>query len=231
MRHFVHLALVSASVCIAPAGAHAARPFVTDDARIVDEGGYQIETYVKRQRTFGEREFWFLPAANPFGRVELTLGGIAVDSLPNGDSRALVAQAKTLLKPLEPNGVGYALTLGVIRLRSATPAPRETNPYLNAIGSFSLRDDQVVIHANLGARRDNGAGTTRPTWGLGSEIRLADHLWGIAEAYGERGEKPTGHLGVRFWVVPNRIQIDSTLGYQDASPARRFHTVGLRLLF
>ena len=51
---------------------HAARPFVTDDARIVDPGGYQIETFVKRQHRFGEHEFWFLPAMNAGGRVELT---------------------------------------------------------------------------------------------------------------------------------------------------------------
>jgi len=88
----------------------AARPFNTDDARVVDPDGSQIETFVKRQHTVGEREFWFLPAHNfsalGGGRVELTLGGIWVRSEPLGDSRAVVAQAKTLLKALEPNGMG-----------------------------------------------------------------------------------------------------------------------------
>jgi hypothetical protein len=32
-------------------------------------------------------------------------------------------------------------------------------------------------------------------------------------------------------VVPNRVQIDSTLGEHKSEPARRFHTIGLRLLF
>jgi len=66
--------LSAAALLLAAAQAWATRPFVTDDARIVDEGGYQIETYVKRQREFSEQEFWFLPAMNPWGRVELTLG-------------------------------------------------------------------------------------------------------------------------------------------------------------
>jgi hypothetical protein len=211
--------------------AHAARPFVTDDARIVDDGGYQLETFVKQQRAFREREFWFLPAHNPWGRVELTLGGIWVNSTPDGNSRSLVAQAKTLLKPLETNGSGFALTLGVMRLSPSGPDSGETNPYVNGIGSFSIADDAVVIHTNLGARRDAGAGMTRGTWGAGAEIRLHQRLFGIVETYGERGEKPTRHLGLRVWVVPNHVQVDSTLGFEHSNPERRFYTVGLRLLW
>jgi len=211
--------------------AHAARPFVTDDARIVDDGGYQLETFTKRERTFDEREFWFLPAHNPFGRVELTLGGGWINSLPEGNSRALVAQAKTLLKPLEANGSGYALTLGVVRLSPSGPGSARTNPYLNGIASFSLADDAVVIHTNLGARRDAGAGTTRGTWGAGAELRMTERLFGVVETYGERGEKPTRHAGLRIWVIPSRVQFDSTLGFERTNPERRFYTVGLRLLW
>ncbi len=227
-RRFVHC--VVAGALGAAASAHAARPFVTDDARIVDPGGYQIETYIKKQRGFSESEFWFLPAHNPGGRVELTLGGFGVDSQPFGDSRAIVAQAKTLLKPLEANGAGYALTLGMVRL-SRTPGSVEGNPYINGIGSFSFADDFVVMHTNLGARRDAGAATTRGTWGIGAEIRLQERLFGIVETYGERGEKPTKHFGLRIWVVPSRVQIDSTLGFEHTNPERRFYTVGLRLLW
>src|SRR6266850_983035 len=170
VRRIVHCGLAGALG--AAASAQGARPFVTDDARIVDNGGYQLETFVKQQRTFHEREFWFLPAHTSFERVELTLGGIWVNSVPDGNSRSLVAQAQTLLKPLETNGSGYALTLGVMRLSPSGPDSGETNPYVNGIGSFSLADDAVVIHTNLGARRDAGASMTRGTWGAGAEIRL-----------------------------------------------------------
>jgi hypothetical protein len=215
----------------APFQAQAARPFVTDDARIVDPGGYQIETYYKRQRAFRENEFWFLPAHNPGGRVELTLGGFRVDSEPQGNSRALIAQAKTLLRPLETNGSGYALTVGLMRLSRDAPGSVENNPYINGIGSLSFSDDAVVMHANLGARRDAEAGLTRGTWGLGAEIRLHERLFGIVETYGERGEKPTKHLGLRVWIVPSRVQVDSTLGFERTDPERRFYTVGLRVLW
>jgi hypothetical protein len=229
MRQIVH---VLTSILLGfSAAAHAARPFVTDDARIVDPGGYQVESFVKHQRAFGEHEFWFLPAHNPAERIELTLGGQWVNSSLDGNSRALIAQAKTLLKPLEKNGSGYALTLGVMRLNQAGPDSGGTEPYLNAIGSFSFFDDAVVVHSNAGGRRDSIAGTARGTWGLGAELRLMERLFGIVETYGERGEKPTRHVGLRVWVVPNRVQIDSTLGFQNSDPERRFQTVGLRLLW
>ena len=212
------------------AAAWGARPFVTDDARTVDKGGCQVETFVKKQHRFDESELWFLPACNPWG-VELTLGGIRIDSAPAGDARSVVLQGKALLKPLETNGAGLALTLGALRV-SPPRGHDVTSPYLNAIGSFSFADDRVVLHANLGAIRDKVANLSRGTWGAGAEILLSAPRWyAIAETYGQRGEKPTLHGGVRYWVVPNRVQIDATVGRQNAEPERRFHSIGLRVLW
>lgn len=211
------------ALVLAASGAHAARPFVTDDARVVDEGGCQVETFVKRQRRFDEDEFWLLPACNPRG-AELTAGLSRVNGTL-GNTRTAILQAKMLLKPLATNGTGFALTVG-------TFYGSTTNPYLNAIGSFSFADDRAVVHANLGAMRDNAARITRGTWGAGSEVLLfASRLYGIVEAYGQRGEKPTAHTGLRIWIVPNRIQVDTTVGVQRSAPEHRFGTVGLRILW
>jgi hypothetical protein len=199
--------------------AHAARPFNTDDARVVDPGGCQVETFYKKQETYSGAEFWFLPACNP-GNVELTLGGNRIE----GDN-SLILQAKVLMKPLQTNGIGFAGSMGVFG----------GDPYVNGIMSISFLDDRAVVHANLGMIQDNEANTTRGTWGLGLEALLfAPRLYGILESYGERGDKPTLHYGVRFWVVPNRFQIDATHGQQNASdtaPERRFNSVGLRILW
>lgn len=215
--------LLTILVAMAPA-AHAARPFVTDDARVVDRGGCQVETFVKRQQRRDESEFWILPACNPWG-AELTAGHARVDSTPNGDTRTTVLQAKMLLKPLVSNGPGFALALGML---SGTA----NSPYFNAIGSFSFADDRVVLHTNLGGIRDNAAKVSRGTWGAGAEVLLlAPRLYGIFESYGQRGEKPTLHAGLRFWVVPNSVQVDTTVGRQHAAEDRRFVTAGLRILW
>lgn len=209
---------------LAAPAAQAARPFVTDDARVVDKGGCQVETFVKRQRRFDETEFWFLPACNPWGS-ELTAGYARVDSTPFGDTRTAILQLKTLLKPLETDGSGFALTVGML-------ANAASSPFFNGIGSFSFAADRVVLHANLGGIRDNVANRSRGTWGVGAEVLLAaPRLYGILEAYGQTGEKPTLHTGLRVWIVPNRVQVDSTVGLQQASPERRFATVGLRVLW
>jgi len=222
---------VLSALLLLPLAAHAARPFVTDDARVVDPQGCQVETFIKRQQKFHETEFWFVPACNPFGSVELTLGGSGIDS-SFGDSRATILQAKTLLVPLETNGAGFAFTAGVARI-SPSSSQRVSNPYVNGIASFSFAEDRVVIHANVGAFRDRELDLTRGTWGLGAEILLlAPRLYGILEAYGQRLEKPTLHGGLRIWVMPNRVQVDATVGQQHASPLdRRFGTVGLRVLW
>jgi hypothetical protein len=199
--------------------AHAARPFNTDDARVVDPGGCQVESFYKKQETYSGSEFWFLPACNP-GNVELTLGGNRVE----GDN-SVIMQAKVLFKPLQTNGVGFAGSMGVFG----------GDPYVNGIMSISFLDDRAVVHANLGMTQDNEANLLRGTWGLGLEALLfAPRLYGILETYGERGEKATLHFGVRFWIVPNRFQIDATHGEQKASdtaPERRFNSIGLRILW
>jgi hypothetical protein len=203
----------------------AARPFVTDDARAVDRGGCQVETFYKKQHAYSGSELWLLPACNAFG-VELTAGGNRIEQ-----EHSLVLQGKTLLRPLQTNGSGYALTLGTLRV-NPQDGPDVWSPYVNGIGSFSFMDDRAVVHANLGAIRDRVAGMTRGTWGLGLEaLLIAPKLYGILETYGQRADKPTRHVGLRYWIVPNRLQVDSTIGQQSSEPQHRFHTFGLRMLF
>jgi hypothetical protein len=207
--HFL-VALLTA-VCMERA--QAARPFVTDDARTVDHGHCQLETFTKSQRAYAGSEDWFLPACNPFG-VELTLGWNRIE-----EDRNTILQGKFLLKELKTNGVGFAASAGSFG----------GEPFLNGIASFSFFDDRSVIHTNLGAiRSDIG----RLTWGVGLEqLLIAPRVYGILEAYGQTADKPTLHMGLRFWVLPNRLQIDSTIGRQGSSPEQRFFTVGLRALF
>ena len=194
----------------APTLCQAARPFITDDARVVDPEHCQLETFYKEQRAYSGHEFWFMPACNRLD-VEWTLGGNRVE----GDNH-LVVQGKKLLKPLETNGYGLAVSVGAIG----------SEPYVNGIASFSFLQDWSVLHTNVGYLEN------RATWGVGLEqLIYAPRVYGILEAFGERGEKATFHGGIRFWVIPNRFQVDSTYGRQQADPTVRFFSVGLRFLF
>jgi hypothetical protein len=197
-------------ICCAAPICEAARPFVTDDARTVDPDHCQVETFYKEQRAYEGHEFWFLPACNKLG-VEWTVGGNRIE----GDDN-FVVQGKKLFKPLETNGYGLAMSLGSFG----------GDPYVNGVASFSFLQDWSVIHTNVGYIKNSA------TWGIGLEQLIYEpRVYGILEAYGLRGEKPTAHGGIRFWVIPNRFQIDSTYGVQQSDPVRRFFSVGLRFIF
>jgi hypothetical protein len=209
--------LVSILAIAAPA-AWAARPFFTDDARVVDKDHCQVETFYKDQRTYTGSEFWWLPACNPSfmpmqNGLEVTVGANRIGDQGNG-----ILQAKYLFKELQTNGFGIALSAGSF----------SGEPYANAIASFSFLDDRAVVHTNVGRFADDGH-----TWGVGLEALLAaPRVYGIIETFGQRGEAPTVHYGIRFWVVPNRFQIDATRGDQGGGdPDRRFYTLGLRFIF
>lgn len=254
MRIPSRVAIATALAAAAPA-AHAARPFNTDDARIVDPGGYQIESFVKVQRGTKATEYWFLPAHNFGGaldRLEFTLGGNVVRSSDDGNSNLIVGQVKTLLKPLEANGIGFAFTLGVNRFKpgaggavdtgpldlaiTGADDPKSTklryNPFFNGISSVSVLDDAAVFHFNGGAARDTVGNQTSGTWGVGAEIRINDRVFGIAEGYGQSDAKPAYQAGIRFWAIPGSWQVDGTVGMQNADPQRlRWISIGVRILW
>ena len=193
---------------LASGAAHAGRPFFTDDARVVDRGHCQVESFYKEQRNYSGSEFWLLPACNP--GIELTVGGNRID-----DERNLIVQAKTLFRELRTNGYGIGASAGSFGGRG----------FVNAIASFSLLDDRAVMHANVGYLE-------AATWGVGLEALLwAPRVYGVAEAFGQRGEMPTFHYGIRFSVIPDRFQIDATRGDQSGDPATRFYSIGVRILF
>ena len=244
------LALLAA---IAPSAAFAARPFNTDDARIVDPGGNQIEAYIKDQHGSRQTEYWFLPAKNFGGsldRFEFTLGGNYTQIQGGSDTNAVVGQVKTLLKPLETNGVGFAFTVGVALLKpgaetvistpeglvdvSATPTSTEVryNPYFNAIASVSVLDDRVVFHFNAGATRETEENRTIGNWGIVADIGITGRVFGIAEGYGVSGQKPAYQVGIRYWAIPGDLQIDATYGLQHSSPENlTWISVGVRILW
>src|SRR5690349_17123527 len=89
-RAVVHIVCASL-LCTSPA--FAARPLITDDARIVDAKACQVETWVRHNTD--STEYWALPACNPTGNVELTVGGALTRELGETHTTDVQAQAKT----------------------------------------------------------------------------------------------------------------------------------------
>jgi hypothetical protein len=214
-----------------PAPVMAARPFVVDDARIVDRGGCQVESWVKRNP--GSHELWALPACNPFG-AEITAGVGALDHDAPGstDERDQQLQVKGLFRELRRNDFGWGLAFGALRHADINAVQNQIgNYYFYAPVSRSFLDDRIVLLTNVGAVDNRDANRRGLTWGVGGEFYLSPRFMLLGEVYGATGFDRFGQAGFRFWVVPDHVQIDSTYGSQlNGAQRSEWFTLGVRLI-
>lgn len=203
--------------------AQAGRPMVTDDARLADPDTCQVESWVKRNRA--STETWAVPACNLLGNLEVSAGGALTRMDGVAHVTDVTAQAKTLLRPTDTNGWGVGLAAGTVQ----HPRDGTRDWYANIPASLSLRDDALMLHANAGWLHAGDGARHRLTWGLGSETQLAAHTWLIAETFGQG--QPSHQLGLRHWLVAERIQLDATYGNRNRGGRdARWVSMGVRLL-
>jgi anti-sigma regulatory factor (Ser/Thr protein kinase) len=231
VRVAFRVAAVMGFLALLPTGtAHAARPMITDDARIVDAKACQVESWARHSRD--STEYWALPACNPTGNAELTFGG-ARSTL--GDERGFtnqVMQVKTLFRPYEPGGWGVGVAVGTTRHPHRDSATRwPGDPYFYVPFSTAVGSDDWVMHVNAGAVRRRDLSRTHATWGLGSELRLSPSAYFIPEVFSSDRGRAFYQAGVRYWLVKDRVQVDATSGNRIGSGSReQWFSVGLRLL-
>lgn len=211
-----------------PAAVQAARPFVTDDARLTNGGTCQVESWARHYRH--SNEAWALLGCNPTGNLEFTLGGGHARAEQQPGSNDHILQLKTLVQPLQTNGSGWGLAVGWVRHVAAQPGPNQWgNTYAYVPGSWSFRDDRVIVHANLGWLRQRRTGQHSLSWGLGAEWTLTARLQAIAESFGDHRSQPFWQAGMRYGVLPGLLQVDATVGSMVQGPdASRWLSIGLR---
>ena len=210
---------LTCTALIIPTCAFAARPFVTDDARLTTAGSCQLESWMRIYPD--SKELWALPACNPTGNLEFTVGGGRARHDDAPATSDYVFQAKTLFRPLETNDWGIGFAVGTIRHPEINPGPNMLgNTYAYIPLSVSLNDDKVILHANLGWLKDKASGQNNLSWGVGSEFKLHAKLLGIAETFGDNRSMSYGQVGVRYSVRPDLFQVDATIGQQLSGPGK-----------
>ena len=239
MLHFLHLivsrclnAIGAAGVLLlSPASAWAARPFVVDDARIVDQGACQVESWYKRNAA--STEYWALPACNPFG-LELSAGvGVLQHGGPDvHDERDYQFQVKGLFRELRANDFGWGLAAGVVRHADINLAPNLIGNYYAYVPvSRSLADDKVVLLGNVGVVNNRDADRRGLLWGGGGEFYVTPRIVLLGEIYGATGFDRFTQAGIRVWIVPDHVQLDSTYGAQlNGGDRIEWFTLGFRLI-
>ncbi len=208
--------------------AFAARPMITDDARIIDPQSCQLESWAKASKN--TEEYWALPACNPLGFFELTLGGSKFQGDYAVGSADRTIQAKTVFRQLKPNDWAIGLALGrANHLFKSEERNHDTYGYIPITWSFD--DDQKFLHLNLGAVKRQFDSVLRKTWGMGAELEITPRTFLIGETFGVDGVKPSYQAGVRYWFIPNKFQVDLTTGSKSQyTTESRWFSIGVRLL-
>jgi hypothetical protein len=208
---------------------HAARPMSTDDANIVDHNSCQLESWIKTTHTSFER--WAIPGCNFGHDIEWSVGGNAQQDQNLPSTQFWLAQAKKRWRVVDDNTIGISTTLGVMETHVALSGQLvDKDYYVNVPVTIPFGDDRFV-HLNAGWVNHQSLKVNRATWGVGGEWPIRPNVIGIAETYGESHNGTRYQVGLRFWVVPKRMQIDTTYGNQVGQPEHlRWFTLGIRLL-
>lgn len=218
-------------LCLMSNSAWAGRPFFTDDAALTTPETCQIETWTQFNANH-DRELWALPACNPTGNFEFTVGFNQLQAHAEGHVDSYFLQGKTLFRELETDSWGAGLAFGIIR-------PRHGNAGADFIYlpySVSFADDAVIVHANLGWIKNrslsgnHAARLNRTTWGLGMEYSLANRVSVFAEAFGDDVVRPIIHTGFNISLIPNKLNLNITGGRDLAvDPDHNFYSIGLNV--
>ena len=210
--------------------AQAARPMNTDDANIVDEKACQLETWVKQNKT--SHEYWAIPGCNFGYNTEWSLGTQRQWNEADPNGHVHIFQVKKRWLPVEPGRLGVSTTLGTGRntWTDGTEASH-SDRYLNIPVTYAAHAGWLA-HLNVGGVQHRDLGLANRTFGLGAELPLSDRTFVLAEKFGEQGLPTKYQVGLRIWLIPQRLQLDTTYGNNlaGADSNSRWFTIGLRLL-
>lgn len=232
-KYGMTLLALTALLNVAPAAA--VNPFNVDDARVNEPGQCQLEGFVLDRRTVSGHGNGLVLGCTPaqrFQQSEFSLGLFRTDADGQIEQKSLDLAWKGLWKPLdnEAGSLGLGASLGSVRQHQVGQRPL-WHPYFNLIVSAAVLDN-LVLHANAGAVRDRHAALSMRTWGYSAELQLSGRLTGVAERYRQDADKANQQVGLRYAVLPGRLEFDVLGGRQRAEPeVRRWYSAGLRLFF
>jgi hypothetical protein len=227
---------------------------VTDDARIVDAGQIETESWIETTSTNGK---WNPALAiNAIGSTSvndwlqsLVGTGSGLDGHGNSGISNPLLSAKILFKAATDDGeTGYALSY-TSTLDSGRGAFQEPGKVQSIVGmsTYRLLEDRINIHINLGLRTDkerSQASRTRPLWGLGVDIEsFSPKVRLVAEVFSGdpitlNAPRYAAQMGTRY-LHSDYIQMDFIAGAEPVLDNRLNRTgsyattlqFGLRLLF
>lgn len=206
----------------------AARPLVTDDSSVMgNTGKCQVEGWSQKNKH--SAQLWALPTCAVSDSLDLTIGA---GYLTTGKTDYLF-QIKGSLKSLSTNDMGIGLVIGAVAHPEITRDANQVASYYSYLPvSFSLLDDQLFIHTNLGWHYDKDVKEHNKTWGLAFEIPLNSKWSSVGELYGDYRKETYWQLGLRYAVIPEVFQLDTAIGSLSSDVKKApWISLGFRWIF
>ena len=203
---------------------HAVRPFVTDDARIIDQGQVTSEIWFDKslRHIDDSPELNALVGASFTQWFELTVvGGTGTRDFAQEFSNPVI-QSKFLLSSMKEDGTpGLAISFGhTPNAGSGELRTQGSSSYLLGLISKRMYDDQLLLHLNFGATKNwmqSRESETKPFWGLGTEFALWTFDWrGVLEVFSGDPFHPiradiASQAGFR-WLYSDLLNFDAIVG-------------------
>jgi hypothetical protein len=213
---------------LAAGSAQAVRPFVTEDAGVLDRGSCEFEASygVARQRgSANQRRWWLQPVCGVGARTQIALGTGAVHG-QGVRTQGVALLGKTWLTTPTDDGPNLAIAYGVSTSKESGDRWRHDAKTLNLAGS--LRSGASTWSANLGWSRDVIGRSSGTTWALAWERPVVERLDAGIEVFGDDHEAPWLNVGLR-WTVREGVWLDAAYASQTDAARARALNVGLRL--
>lgn len=238
-RSIASLALTLA-LLVTQGAAHAIRPFVTDDARVVGSRLGQVESWFVLDRQESAHNTLF--AIGPTNWLEITSGfthgGGYRGAASNYGITGGILQVKALVRETKPNDwPGVAFAAGVIPpFGSGSVTPDGVGVFGYAALSQSFFKDDLLFHVNLGVATIKEEMQWKPTLtaGLGFQARLIGKFHSVGEIYRGDPYDPTmrvmaTQVGFRHIFNPN-FQMDGTVGSTLEGHSQQWFSIGVRIV-
>jgi len=208
----------------AAGSAQAGRPLSTDDANVIPQGECQVESWY--QSADGAHEAHVAPGCGLAHDTELDFEAIHLSPAVD-DRNALVLQVKTALPTLDVYGWSFAAKLNAGAVNPVGGNQWRADAY--SVTGMATRhlSETLDLHLNLGGERRQREHVSAATYAAALVWNAAPQALLFAEVLGDDKAGATQTLGARWWLQPERIGLDLTVGRQAGVPDSRFVTVGL----
>lgn len=210
-------------LCVA-GGAQAGRPLSTDDVSVIPQDECQVESWY--QSATGAREAHLAPGCGFAHDIEVDVESIHLSPVID-DRDAFMVQLKTVFPALDAQGWSFAAKLNAGAVNAVGSTRWRSDVYsATGIASHHFGDD-IDLHLNLGTERRQRERFSATMYAAALVWNAAPQALLFAEVLGDDKTGATQTVGARWWLQPERIGLDLTVGRQAGVPDSRFVTVGV----